>query len=246
MYTLKDKVAIVTGGSRGIGAAIVRRLAQEGAHVAFTYSKSSTDAEKVKGSIENSDSKVTAYQADARNPIVMKTLAETIKTDFGAIDILINNAGVWHMGPIGSIPSEEFKSVYSVNIESVFALTNAVVPLMRDGGRIVNIGSGLGMRAMYPGVSVYNSTKAAVAMLARSWAQDLAARGILVNAIMPGSINTDMNPDSGEFSEMQKQAVPLKRYGRPEEIAGAVAFLVGPDATYVNGAVLNVDGGLNA
>jgi len=246
MHTLKDKVAIVTGGSRGIGAAIVRRLAQEGAHVAFTYSKSFTDAEKVKASIESIGSTVTAYQADARNPTVMKTLAETIKKDFGAIDILINNAGVWHMGPIGSVSQEEFESIYSVNIESVFALTNAVVPLMRDGGRIVNIGSGLGMRAMYPGVSVYNSTKAAVAMLARSWAQDLAARGILVNAIMPGSINTDMNPDSGEFSEMQKQAVPLKRYGRPEEIAGAVAFLVGPDATYVNGAVLNVDGGLNA
>ena len=246
MHTLKDKVAIVTGGSRGIGAAIVKRLAQEGAHVAFTYSKSVAEAEKVKASIGVPGINVSAYQADARNPDGMSYLAASIKQEFGAIDILINNAGVWHMGAIGAMTQEEFKSVYSVNIESVFALTNAVVPSMQDGGRIVNIGSGLGVRAMYPGVSVYNSTKAAVAMLARSWAQDLAPRGILVNAIMPGSINTDMNPATGDYSDMQKQAVPLKRYGTPEEIAGAVAFLVGPDATYVNGAVLNVDGGLNA
>ena len=243
---LANKIALVTGGSRGIGAAIVERLAADGATVAFTYSASKGSADELVEKIKNAGGAVTAYQADAKNVAAMGELARKVSKDLGAIDILINNAGVFSTGSIGDIPPEEYARVMTVNVESVFALGNAVVKNMKAGSRIINISSVLGERAIGPNMSLYTASKFAVAGLTRGWAKDLGARGILVNAIMPGPINTDMNPENSDYSEGMRTQTALGRYGQPHEIAGAVAFLAGPDASYITGATLTVDGGWNA
>jgi 3-oxoacyl-[acyl-carrier protein] reductase len=244
--SLKNKIALVTGGSRGIGAATVRRLAQEGAQVAFTYGKSREAAEKLAREITASGGKAKAYFADADKTENLPKLAETVIQDFGGLDILVNNAGVFSLGPIGAVDPQEYARVMRVNVDAVFALTNAVVKHMKPGARIINISSVLGERACDPGLSVYVGSKFAVSGMTRGWAKDLGAKGILVNAVMPGPIDTDMNPATSEFADEQKKATALGRYGKPEEVAGAVAFLAGPDASYITGATLVVDGGHNA
>lgn len=243
MQPLSNKIALVTGGSRGIGAAIAKKLAAQGANVIITYSASPEHAEKVVKDIIALGVKGKAIKADANQPENMTTLAAEALKEFGGIDILVNNAGVWSMGVIGEIDAAEYSRVSKVNIDSVFALTNALVPSLKAGARIINISSGLGQKAAMPGLSAYVASKFAVVGLTRSWAQDLGAKGILVNAVLPGPINTDMNPDTGEFADQARKSIPLGRYGKPEEIAGAVAFLAGPDATFITGATLNVDGG---
>ncbi len=224
---LRKKVALVTGGSRGIGAAIVRRLAEEGAHVAFTY-------------------KAKAYPADAAAPKSLPRLIDKVLKDFGKLDILVNNAGVFLGGRIGEIKAADYEKVMRVNVDAVFALTNAAVRKMKAGGRVINISSVLGERAVGPDMGVYNASKFAVTGFSRSWAKDLGAKGILVNAVQPGPIDTELNPATGESAKVQKARTALGRFGRPEEVAAAVAFLAGPDATYITGATLNVDGGQNA
>jgi NAD(P)-dependent dehydrogenase (short-subunit alcohol dehydrogenase family) len=244
---LAGKVALVTGGSRGIGAAIVQELAAQGAHVALTYSKSSAQAEALVAAITKNGGKAKAYQADAAMPQKMHSLAEAVLKDFGAIDILVNNAGIFDaLGPIGMIDLESYEKVQRVNVDAVVYLTNAVVPHLKAGARIINISSVLGERAGVPGISIYNASKFAVTGLTRSWAKDLGAQGILVNAVQPGPIATEMNPDEGEQAEFMKRQTALGRYGQPHEIAAAVAFLAGPHASYITGALLNVDGGYNA
>jgi 3-oxoacyl-[acyl-carrier protein] reductase len=244
--SLKNKVALVTGGSRGIGAAVVRRLAKEGAHVAFTYNKSRKAAGTLVGEVAGYGVKAKAYPADAAAPKSLPRLVGRVLKDFGGLDILVNNAGVFLGGKIGEIKASDYERVMRVNVEAVFALTNAAVKKMKAGGRIINISSVLGERASGPDMGVYNASKFAVTGLSRSWAKDLGARGILVNAVQPGPVDTELNPESGESADIQKARTSLGRFGRPEEIAGAVAFLAGPDATYITGATLNVDGGWNA
>jgi 3-oxoacyl-[acyl-carrier protein] reductase len=244
--TLSGKVALVTGASRGIGAAIAKRLAADGASVALTYSTSANAAEAVVGEIVKAGGKAKAYLADASKPQGMNALVESVKNDFGALDILVNNAGVWSMGEIGQVPEEEFYRVMAINVDSVFALTNAAVKVMKAGGRIINISSSLGERASGPGMSTYVASKFAVTGFSRGWAKDLGKKGILVNAIQPGPVDTEMNPANSPYSDYQKANTALGRYGTPEEISGAVAFLAGPDASFITGATLNVDGGWNA
>jgi 3-oxoacyl-[acyl-carrier protein] reductase len=244
--SFKNKVALVTGGSRGIGAAIVRRLAHEGADVAFTYSQSAKAAGALVKEIAGTGVKAMAYQADAAAPKSLPRLVAKILKDFGKLDILVNNAGVFLGGKIGDIKAADYERVRRINVDAVFALTNAAVKKMKAGGRIINISSVLGERAAGPDMGVYNATKFAVTGFSRSWAKDLGEKGILVNAVQPGPIDTELNPESGESAEYQKVRTALGRFGRPEEIAGAVAFLAGPDATYITGATLNVDGGWNA
>jgi 3-oxoacyl-[acyl-carrier protein] reductase len=243
---LSKKVALVTGGSRGIGAAVVRRLAEEGAHVAFTYSKSGKAAAALVKAVSARGVKAKAYAADAAAPKSLARLVDKVFKDFGKLDILVNNAGVFLGGSIGEIKAADYERVMRVNVDAVFALTNAAVRKMKAGGRIINISSVLGERAVGPDMGVYNASKFAVTGFSRSWAKDLGAKGILVNAVQPGPIDTDLNPESGESAEIQRARTALGRYGRPEEIAAAVAFLAGPDATYITGATLNVDGGMNA
>ena len=243
---LRKKVALVTGGSRGIGAAIVRRLAKEGADVAFTYSKSAKAAGALVKEVAGYGIKAKAYPADAAAPKSLPRLVGKVLKDFGRLDILVNNAGAFLGGKIGDIKAADYERVMRINVDAVFVLTNAAVRKMKAGGRIINISSVLGERATGPDMGVYNASKFAVTGFSRSWAKDLGAKGILVNAVQPGPIDTELNPATGKNAEHQKAWTALGRYGRPEEIAAAVAFLAGPDATYITGATLNVDGGTNA
>ncbi len=243
---LEGKVALVTGGSRGIGAAVVERLANEGAQVAFTYSSSEPAARALVKKLSRGGVKVKAYRADAAQPKTLPRLIGKVVKDFGGLDILVNNAGVFGGGRIGEIKTADYERVMRINVDSVFTLTNAAVRVMAAGSRIVNISSILGERACGPDMGVYNASKFAVTGFSRSWAKDLGGRGILVNAVQPGPIDTDLNPASGENAAHMRSQTALGRYGRPEEVAAAVAFLAGPDATYVTGATLNVDGGWNA
>lgn len=243
---MSGKVALVSGGSRGIGAAIVRRLAHEGAHVAFTYSRSDPEAEALARTVSKSGIQSAAYKADAAEMELLPAVVDRVVQDFGGLDVLVNNAGTYSSAPIGDISTEEYERVMRINVDAVFALTNAAVKVMRPGGRIVNISSVLGERASAAGISVYNASKFAVTGFSRSWAKDLGGKGILVNAVQPGPIDTDMNPADGEHADFMRSLTALGRYGRPEEVAAAVAFLAGPDASYITGATLNVDGGWNA
>jgi 3-oxoacyl-[acyl-carrier protein] reductase len=241
---LIGKVALVTGGSRGIGAAIVKRLAEEGAQVAFTYSSSKEAADKLTAEVGG---KTTAYQADADAPDKLPQLAAKVLKDFGKIDILVNNAGIMEgTGLIGEIDPAGYQKQMRVNVDAVFTLTNEVVKTMEPGSRIINISSILGERAIMQGISSYNASKFAVLGQTRSWARDLAPKNILVNAVLPGPIDTELNPGDGPNAEGQRAMIPMGRYGKPEEIAGAVAFFAGPDATFITGAELAVDGGSNA
>ena len=247
MTQLKGKIALVTGGSRGIGAAIVRRLAKEGAHVAFTYSNSKDIAEKLASDVAKSANvKVISYQANAAETAKLPGVVEKVYGDFGGLDILVNNAGVFGMGVIGEFDYAEYERTMKINVDAVFATTNAAVKRMKSGARIINISSVLGERAGGAGMGAYSASKFAVTGMSRAFAQDLGPKGILVNAVQPGPINTDMNPEEGDYAEAAKQKIPLGRYGQPDEIASVVAFLAGPDASFVSGALINVDGGYNA
>ncbi|MDJ0875610.1 MAG: 3-oxoacyl-ACP reductase family protein [Desulfobacterales bacterium] len=243
---LKAQNILVTGGSRGIGAAIVRRLAYDGANVGFTYSRSDTAAAELTQMLTAEGATVKAYHADAARPQDMPALVDRFIEDFGRLDVLVNNAGVFSGAHIGEIDAAEYKRVMQINVEALFMLTNAAARAMQAGSRIVNISSVLGERAAVAGLSLYNASKFAVTGFSRSWAQDLGPRGILVNAVQPGPINTEMNPEDGEKADQMKQQTALGRYGQPNEVAGVVAFLAGPDATYITGATVNVDGGWNA
>jgi 3-oxoacyl-[acyl-carrier protein] reductase len=243
---LKNKVALVTGGSRGIGAAIVRRLARDGANVAFTYSASAKAAAAVAREAAGFGVVAKAYRADSSAPRTLPRLVARVMKEFGRIDVLVNNAGVFLGGKIGEIRPADYEHLMRINVDAVFALTNAAVKHMKPGGRIVNISSILGERATGPDMGVYNASKFAVTGFSRSWAKDLGARGILVNAVQPGPIDTDLNPATGAHAEVMSRQTALGRYGRPEEVAAAVAFLAGPESTYITGATLNVDGGWNA
>jgi 3-oxoacyl-[acyl-carrier protein] reductase len=243
---LSGKKALVTGGSRGIGAATARRLAEEGADVAVTYSKSKQHADEVVQSIQKLGRKAYAIHADAAKPNTMQSVVNEAVKLLGSLDVLVNNAGVFNIGTIGTETQQAYEQVMNVNVNSVFTLTNAAVKEMKPGARIINISSCLGERASGGMMSTYSASKFAVCGFTRGWAKDLGAKGILVNAVLPGPIDTDMNPASSEYSDFQKSMTALGRYGKPEEIAGAVVFLAGPDASYVTGTTLTVDGGWNA
>jgi 3-oxoacyl-[acyl-carrier protein] reductase len=243
---LNGKTAIITGGSRGIGAAIAKRLADDGANIAFTYSNSRETAEKLANELTSKGVKAKSYKVSASDSKAMKPFVDAVIKDFGAIDILVNNAGVFSMGNIGEVTQEEFDRVMQINVSAVFSLTNEVVKHLKSGARIINISSGVGERATAPSMGIYVASKFAVTGFSRAWAKDLGAKGILVNAVQPGPINTDMNPEIGDFAEFMKGQTALGRYGQPHEIAGLVSFLSGADSSYITGATINIDGGWNA
>lgn len=246
MTTLKDKVALVTGGSRGIGAAIARRLAHEGAAVALTYTSSPAKANEVVQAIEAAGGKAIAIQADSGDAEAVKgAVAATVKA-FGRLDVLVNNAGIGVLAPIDDFSLEDFDRSVAVNIRGVFVATKEAVRHMGEGGRIINIGSVNGDSTPWVGAAVYSATKAAVAGLTRGWARDLGARGITVNNVQPGPVDTDMNPADGEFAANVKGLLAIPRYGKGEEVASLVAYLARPEAAYITGANLNVDGGFTA
>jgi 3-oxoacyl-[acyl-carrier protein] reductase len=243
---LEGKIALITGGSRGIGAAIAKRLAADGANVAITYTKGADAAASAVKEIERAGGKAIAIQADAADVEAVKAAVEKTIATFGQLDVLVNNAGTAIPKAFEETTLEEMDRVLDINIRGVFVATQAALKHMNEGGRIIMIGSAVGERAVAPGLVPYAATKGAVKMFTQALSREVGSRGITVNNVQPGPIDTELNPASGDWAVPQKAATALDRYGRVDEIAAMVAFVAGPESSYITGANLTVDGGMNA
>ena len=244
--SLAGKAALVTGGSRGIGAAIARRLAHDGADVAITFASAQAKADEVVRAVEAVGRRGLAIHAEAADAgAVRESVAKTVAA-FGRLDVLVNNAGILVMGPLEQFTLEDFDRMVAVNVRAAFVATQAAAAHMGPGGRVIMIGSVNADRMPFAGGAVYAMTKAAIAGLTRGLARDLGPRDITVNAVQPGPVDTDMNPAGGPFAETLKSMMALKRYGTADEVAGLVAYLASPIAGYVTGASLTIDGGFDA
>ena len=243
---LDGRVALVTGGSRGIGAATALRLAQDGADVAITYVSAPDRANAVAEQIAALGRRALAIEADsADGDAVVAAVGRTV-AELGRLDVLVNNAGIWLDGPLEEVTREQVDRMVAIHVTGAFLASQAAVGHMRDGGRIISIGSNLGPRAGAPGITLYAMTKAAIGGLTKGLAWDVGSRGITANAIDPGPIDTDMNPAAGPHADAQPAGIPTGRFGRGEDVAAMVAHLAGDGGRYVNGASLVVDGGVNA
>nr|WP_244968225.1 3-oxoacyl-ACP reductase family protein [Pseudomonas sediminis] len=243
---LAGKTALVTGGSRSIGAAIAKRLAADGAQVALTYNGSPKLAEEVAVEIESAGGRALAIQANAADPeAVRAAVAKTVEA-FGSLDILVNNAGIASASAIEDTRFEDYQAMLDINVTGVFVATQEAVRHMQEGGRIIHIGSSVTKYAGVPGLAAYGLTKGAVAGFNRSLAHDLGPRGITVNSIHPGPVNTDMNPADGEIAKLLTPRIALGRYGESTEIASLVAFLASPQASLITGADIHADGGFTS
>lgn len=243
---LSGKRALVTGGSRGIGAAIARQLAADGADVAITYEKSADKAEAVAADIRATGRKAVAVQADAGSTEGAKAAVDGAVAGIGGIDILVNNAGISRQGLFADQSLEDIDALLNVNIRGVVLTTHAALPYLGEGGRVISISSVLAGRVPFPGVSVYSASKSALEAFTQGLSRELGPRGITVNTVRPGATDTDMNPSDGPQAAAMLSGISLGRYGQPTDIASAVAFLAGPGASFITGTSLLVDGGAGA
>jgi 3-oxoacyl-[acyl-carrier protein] reductase len=243
---LSKKVALVTGGSRGIGAAIAQRLAADGASVAITYSKGADAAASVVKSIEGAGGKAIAIQADAADVDAIQGAVEKTVAAFGGLDVLVSNAGTAIPKAFEETTLDEIDRMFDINVRGTLVVTQAALKHMKSGGRIITIGSCVGERMMTPGLVAYSATKGAVKMFTQGLSREVGSRGITVNNVQPGPIDTDLNPAAGDWAAPQKAATALNRYGSVDEVAALVAFVAGPESSYITGANLTVDGGTNA
>jgi 3-oxoacyl-[acyl-carrier protein] reductase len=243
---LEGKVALVTGGSRGIGAAIAKRLAADGARVAITYARDAIAASAVVKAIERNAGKAVAIQADAADVEALTGAVEKTVETFGQLDVLVNNAGTAIPKKFEETTLEELDRVIDINVRGTLVATQAALKHMKSGGRIIMIGSCVGERVLTPGLVAYSATKGAVKMFTQGLSREVGSRGITVNNIQPGPIDTDLNPAAGDWAGPQKAVTALDRYGHVDEVAALVSFVAGPESSYITGANLTVDGGTNA
>jgi 3-oxoacyl-[acyl-carrier protein] reductase len=246
MSKLTEKVALVTGGSRGIGAAIAKRLAADGASVAITYTKGADAAESVVKEIESAGGKAIAIQADAADTEAVTAAVEKTVATFGRLDVLVNNAGTAIPKRFEETTLEEVDRMININFRGLMVATQAALKHIQNGGRIINIGSCVGERVLTPGLVAYSATKGAVKMFTQGLSREVGSRGITVNNVQPGPIDTELNPASGDWATPQKAVTALDRYGTVDEVAALVSFVASPESSYITGANLTVDGGTNA
>jgi NAD(P)-dependent dehydrogenase (short-subunit alcohol dehydrogenase family) len=243
MIDLSGKRALVTGGSRGIGAAIALALAENGVDVAFTYQASAEKAGAVAKSIEGIGRRAFAIQADSADPDAIAQSVHDAVSALGGLDILVNSAAVGHLGTIADIDVNQFQTLMDVNVRAPVLFARAVIPHLGEGGRIVTIGSALGERVPFPGITAYAMSKAALTSFTRGLSRELGPSGITVNLVQPGATDTESNPADGPGADLQRSLTSLGRYGEPREIANAVVFLASPAASIITGATLTADGG---
>ncbi len=246
MSKLNKKVALVTGASRGIGAAIAKRLAADGASVAFTYAKDADAASSVVKAIEQGGGKALAIKADAADAAAVQAAVEKTVATLGRLDVLVNNAGTAIPKKFEEATLEELDRVIDINLRGAFVATQAALKHMNNGGRIIMIGSCVGERMMTPGLVPYSATKGAIKMFTQGLSREVGDRGITVNNVQPGPIDTDLNPATGDWAVPQKAVTALGRFGTVDEVAALVAFIASPESSYITGANLTVDGGTNA
>ncbi|HEV7259980.1 MAG TPA: SDR family oxidoreductase [Bosea sp. (in: a-proteobacteria)] len=246
MSELTGKRALVTGASRGIGAAIALALAEKGADVAITYERSAERAAEVVRAIEAKGRRGFAIQADSADADAVKRSVDQAAQSLGGLDILVNNAGIARGGPVAEQSLADIDALLAVNIRSVVLASQAAIKHLPEGGRIISIGSCLAERVPFPGVTVYSMTKSALLAFTRGLARELGPRGVTVNLVHPGPTDTDMNPAAGGQADAQRAMTALGQYGKPEDVAAAVAFLASPGARQITGTGIVVDGGANA
>ncbi|MBI3524743.1 MAG: 3-oxoacyl-ACP reductase FabG [Betaproteobacteria bacterium] len=246
MRKISSKVALVTGGSRGMGAAIAERLAREGADVALTYISAGDKARTVIAEIERTGQRGLAIVADHADPAAVRAAVERTVAELNRLDILVNNAGIFVAKPLDALTLDDFERTVAINVRAVFVASQAAAAHMGEGGRIITIGSNLAERVPMPGLSLYSLSKAALIGLTKGMARDLGPRGITVNIVHPGSTDTDMNPANGAHADAQRSLMAIPRFAEPRDIAGLVAWLASEESRCVTGAGLTIDGGANA
>lgn len=242
----QGKVALVTGGTRGIGAAIVRRLAQKGAAVAFTYANSNQAAQDLVQQLGASGARALAIKADSRDPLAVRAAVAQTARELGGLDILVNSAGVFPAGPIEDATLDEINDTLAIHAAAVFVASQAALAHMGEGGRIISIGSCFAQRVPYGGVTLYAMSKSALIGFTKGLAREVGPRGITVNIVDPGSTDTDMNPADGPTVDAELELMAVKRYAQPDEIAAAVGYLAGAESQFITGASLAIDGGFTA